>query len=217
MGINSKSVAAKERKNEKAAAEKAVKDAALEDAKWRDDGNPLAKKQAKKDEAEKKRLEALAKKKERDDMLQQENADIAAKQAKTNPIKVTRAQIAELNERRENIALGKDSKQEPVTHLTVPLEENVNRLAVDGVEARNIDEAIGALRVSEGPAVDKHPEKRMKAAYEDFENVRLPQLKSENPSMRLSQLKQMLRKEWQKHPDNPLNKAMAAAAAASRN
>ena len=45
MGINSKSVAAKERKNEKAAAEKAAKDAALEDAKWRDDGNPLAKKQ----------------------------------------------------------------------------------------------------------------------------------------------------------------------------
>ena len=45
MGINTKSVAAKERKNEKAAAEKAAKDAALEDAKWRDDGNPLAKKQ----------------------------------------------------------------------------------------------------------------------------------------------------------------------------
>ena len=45
MGINTKSVAAKERKNEKAAAEKAAKDAAIEDAKWRDDGNPLAKKQ----------------------------------------------------------------------------------------------------------------------------------------------------------------------------
>ena len=56
----------------------------------------------------------------------------------------------------------------------------------------------------------------MKAAFEDFETVRLAQLKSENPSMRLSQLKQMLRKEWQKHPDNPLNKALAAAAAASR-
>ena len=92
----------------------------------------------------------------------------------------------------------------------------LHRLAVDGVEARNIDEAIGALSVSDSPAVDKHPEKRMKAAYEDFENVRLPQLKSENPSMRLSQLKQMLRKEWQKHPDNPINRAMAAAAAASK-
>ena len=45
MGMNSKAVAAKERKNDKAAAEKAAKDAALEDAKWKDDGNPLAKKQ----------------------------------------------------------------------------------------------------------------------------------------------------------------------------
>ena len=172
--------------------------------------------QAKKEDAEKKRLEALAKKKERDDMLQAENADLLAKQSKANPIKVTRAQITELNERRENIALGK-KQPELETHLTAPLEENVNRLSVEGVEARNIEEAISALSVSDGPAIDRHPEKRMKAAFEEFENVRLPQLKSENPSMRLSQLKQLLRKEWQKHPDNPLNRAMAAAAAASRN
>ena len=45
MGMNSKAVAAKERKNEKAASEKSAKDAAMEDEKWRDDGNPLAKKQ----------------------------------------------------------------------------------------------------------------------------------------------------------------------------
>ena len=45
MGMNSKAVAAKERKNEKAASEKAARDAAMEDEKWRDDGNPLAKKQ----------------------------------------------------------------------------------------------------------------------------------------------------------------------------
>lgn len=45
MGINSKAAAAKERKDEKAASEKAAKEAAIEDAKWKDDGNPLAKKQ----------------------------------------------------------------------------------------------------------------------------------------------------------------------------
>ena len=67
------------------------------------------------------------------------------------------------------------------------------------------------LRLTDSsPSVDKHPEKRMKAAYEEFESVRLPQLKSENPNLRLSQLKQMLRKEWLKHPDNPLNKKLAA-------
>ena len=54
-------------------------------------------------------------------------------------------------------------------------------------------------------AVDMHPEKRVKAAYAAFEEIRLPVLKKENPNMRLSQLKQILKKEWQKSPDNPLN------------
>lgn len=53
--------------------------------------------------------------------------------------------------------------------------------------------------------IDKHPEKRLKAAYTAFENSNLPRLKQENPTLRLSQLKQMLRKEWLKSPQNPLN------------
>ena len=58
-------------------------------------------------------------------MAEAEAKEIVAKQSKANPVKVTRAQIAELEEKRENVALGR--KSEPVTHLTVPLEENVNR------------------------------------------------------------------------------------------
>ena len=50
----------------------------------------------------------------------------------------------------------------------------------------------------------------MKAAYEEFESERLPQLKIENPNLRLSQIKQLLRKEWMKHPKNPLNVKLAA-------
>lgn len=53
--------------------------------------------------------------------------------------------------------------------------------------------------------VDKHPEKRMKAAYTAFEEKRLAQLKEEQPTLRLSQLKQLIFKEWQKSPENPLN------------
>ena len=52
----------------------------------------------------------------------------------------------------------------------------------------------------------------MKAAYEEFGEERLPQLKEENPSLRLSQLKQMLFKEWQKHPKNPHPKKAQLAA-----
>ena len=60
------------------------------------------------------------------------------------------------------------------------------------------------------PEADKHPEKRMKAAYTKYEEDNLPRLKAENPNMRLSQLKQMLKKDWMKSPENPLNQRMAA-------
>ena len=91
---------------------------------------------------------------------------------------------------------------EPELEIT----ENVNRLQVDGEEARTMDEAIDILsKGGAGAAADKHPEKRMKAAYEDFEKSRLPALKLENPNLRLSQLKQLLRKEWMKSPQNPFN------------
>ena len=49
-----------------------------------------------------------------------------------------------------------------------------------------------------------HPEKRMKAAYKAYEDKNLPILKAENPNMRLSQLKQMLKKDWMKSPENPM-------------
>merc|ERR1719209_2819071 len=92
MGENSKAVEAREKKNEKAAKEKSAKEAAAEDAKWVDDDKNLAKKQNKKEEAERKRLEALAKKKERDDLLAEETQAIAPK-AKPPPAKMTQNQI----------------------------------------------------------------------------------------------------------------------------
>ena len=69
-----------------------------------------------------------------------------------------------------------------------------------------MSEAIKVLSIAQDEKVDKHPEKRMKAAYTEFEERRLEELKAENKSLKLSQLKQMIFKEWQKHPDNPLNK-----------
>lgn len=57
--------------------------------------------------------------------------------------------------------------------------------------------------------VDLHPEKRVKAAYQAYEERNLPILKAENPNLRLSQLKQMLRKDWMKSSENPLNQRNA--------
>ena len=48
----------------------------------------MTKKLAKKEEAERKRLEASAKKKERQDLADQEQAQIVSKLQKANPVKV---------------------------------------------------------------------------------------------------------------------------------
>lgn len=91
-----------------------------------------------------------------------------------------------------------------MTHTEKPLEENVNRLQVVGEEARSVEEAIAVLSLKE-PEVDRHPEKRLKAAFTAFEEANMPRIKSENPTLRMSQLKQILRKEWMRSPENPLN------------
>ena len=72
------------------------------------------------------------------------------------------------------------------------------------LEARTVDEAIAVLGVGKEPQ-DKHPERRMKVAYAAYEERELPRLKEENPNLRMSQLKQLLRKEWMKSPENPMN------------
>jgi len=180
--------------------EKRQKDA--DDAYWADDDKHVARKQQRKDDKEKKHAEAMRKKQEKQELFEQELASI--KPAKPQPDKkVTRAQITQNRAAVEAEAAALKKKEEtPVNEL--PLEENLNRLVIEG-DAHGVDEAIDILSKSSGPAVDMHPEKRVKAAYAAFEDVRLPQLKTENPNLRLSQLKQMLKKEWQKSPDNPLN------------
>jgi len=220
---NSKAAAARARKEEKSNAEKEKKAREIEDAKWKDDDKQLQKKQARKEDAEKKRLEALEKKKEREQLASQEEREIQAQAAKKGgqSQKMSRAQIREEAERREAVARGRAAGTKPNnetnTHLSQPLEENINRADIDTVEARTVDEALSVLSVKDTPEIEKHPEKRMKAAYEEFEQERLPQLKVENPTLRLSQLKQLLRKEWLKHPNNPLNLQLAALAAQKNN
>jgi len=60
------------------------------------------------------------------------------------------------------------------------------------------------------PEVDRHPERRMKAAFTAYEEANMARIKSENPTLRMSQLKQILRKEWMRSPENPLNQQMAS-------
>ena len=123
--------------------------------------------------------------------------------------KVTRAEIAETKSR-EKTSTGATALPRKLSEDT-PLMENPNLLlkqrSEDGHhDASTIDEAIALLSTPDS-ATEKHPEKRMKAAYTAFEERELPRLKEEFPNLRLSQLKQRLKKEWMKSPENPMNQS----------
>ncbi|KAF7260633.1 hypothetical protein EG68_02677 [Paragonimus skrjabini miyazakii] len=53
--------------------------------------------------------------------------------------------------------------------------------------------------------LDRHPERRLKAAYIAYEQKMMPIIREENPGLRTSQLKQMIYKKFQTAPENPKN------------
>ncbi|XP_039494666.2 coiled-coil domain-containing protein 124 [Drosophila santomea] len=208
MGINSKAVEARERKEatKKATQEKKTKEA--EDRLWRDDDKNLAKKQLRKDEEERKRAEAAKRKAEAKALLDQEMSSINT-QRKQPLAKINRQMILEEMEKKQRVIEAINEANKPVAARVVVqnhIEENLNRSMADTDVASNIDEALVVLSVNDSEE-DKHPEKRMRAAYKTFESNNLPRIKAENPSLRMSQWKQLLMKEWNKSPDNPFNQA----------
>uniref|UniRef100_A0A8D0GQ61 Coiled-coil domain containing 124 n=1 Tax=Sphenodon punctatus TaxID=8508 RepID=A0A8D0GQ61_SPHPU len=206
QGENTKSAAARARKAEAKAAADARRQQELEDAFWKDEDKHVMRKEQRKEEREKRRLEQLERKKELQRLLEEEDSRMKGKALKQAvPGKVTRAQIEDTL-RKEN----GDPVEKQKSHLEVPLEENINRQVLEEgtVEARTIEEAISVLSVAD-PS-DRHPERRMKAAFTAFEEANLPRVKQENPNMRLSQLKQLLKKEWMKSPENPMNQRHTA-------
>ncbi|GAB1864285.1 Coiled-coil domain-containing protein 124 [Camponotus japonicus] len=199
VGENSKAVAARARKAAAKEAESIKKAMEAEDKAWEDNDKQRLKKKQKQEELEKKRQQQLEKKAEAKALLEKEMANIKIG-GKQPASKVTRAEIVTITEKRNQVAMMKKEEE-------TPIEENLNRLTLEGETAHSIDEAISILSTKD-PELDRHPEKRMKAAYATFEEKMMPIIKEQNPTLRLSQLKQILRKEWMKSPENPLNQKL---------
>lgn len=197
-GENSKAAAAKARKSAVKEDQKSQKKKEEEEKYWKEDDKHVLRKLQRKEEQEKKKLSVADKKAEVKALLEQETASIKKIVKLPPPPKVTRAQIS------EQVSIKPEVKEKTETHLDAPLEENINRLLSTADEARTITEAI-ALLSTRDEEIDKHPEKRMKAAYAAYERRQLALLKESHPTLRLSQLKQLVFKEWQKSPENPLN------------
>ncbi|KAI9596352.1 hypothetical protein BDF19DRAFT_421881 [Syncephalis fuscata] len=200
FGENSKAAVGRERKAAQEAEKKSKKQAELdkkEEEKW----NKGAKKSGKKESEEEKRAARLAKKAELDALKVQEDKEIS---------KIKRATTGKnlrIEEKRNEKNLKKAEDLGKTVGTAIPV-----------FSADNLDDALDALEIidekSSRPggsgAPDRHVERRLKAAYAAYEERELPILKKENPSLRLTQLKQLLWKQWQKSPENPLNQASLA-------
>lgn len=82
------------------------------------------------------------------------------------------------------------------------------------LNATGIDNALDALSLTaaESTKIDKHPERRFKAAYAAFEERRLQEMEEDGSGqgLRQNQKKDRIRKEFERHPDNPFNQVNAS-------
>lgn len=159
VGENSKAAAAKERKAATKEQQTAKKKQQAEDEFWKDDNKHIARKQQRKvaqffrllysncvffqEDQDRKKEEAANRKAEAKALLEKEMVTVG-KPAKAAPAprKITRAEITQ-NAKPNQAPVKKDKVE---THLDTPLEENLNRITLDGEEARNISDAIILLK-----------------------------------------------------------------------
>uniref|UniRef100_A0A7S2JXS9 HMG box domain-containing protein n=1 Tax=Leptocylindrus danicus TaxID=163516 RepID=A0A7S2JXS9_9STRA len=150
-------------------------------------------------------------------------ADKKAKKAKADKLKREREQAEAQRKKQEaaaaaqegqyvdplmantNAMIGNmDDMDHPDTNGEGALVGRAANRAIAEMGASGIDAALGTLSVSGGKP-DAHPEKRMKAAYLEFEEKMLPIVKEEYPGLRLSQYKEKIFAMWKKSPENPMN------------
>ncbi|POM75744.1 Hypothetical protein PHPALM_7110 [Phytophthora palmivora] len=121
--------------------------------------------------------------------------------------KLTQAEMAALREAEAARTAGKPGKK--AIKFENNFQANRNRDQDEPTEARSLDAALDLLSVGDKD-LEKHPERRAKAAYKAFEEVMLPQVKEDYPGLKLSQYKHKLSEMWRRSPDNPLNQESLA-------
>lgn len=141
------------------------------------------------EDAEAKKLEAARKKAEKDALLAEEerNAPSKPKNAKAATKKTRGLDLAQLDD-------SDPSKASPA-------------LNASGIE--NALDALGLTADNKSDKVDRHPERRFKAAHAAYEARRLPEMEEEHKGLRRNQRVEMVRKEFEKSPENPFNQVSA--------
>jgi hypothetical protein len=85
--------------------------------------------------------------------------------------------------------------------------------ALPALSASGIDNALDALSLTaqSEAKIDRHPERRFKAAYAQFEERRLKEMEADGSGagLRMNQKKERIKKEFERSPENPFNQLAA--------
>jgi len=192
-GENTKKVAGNAKKAEAADAKKAAEQQKQEQAasqEWSKGSKDDSKKAA----AAEKAAEAARKKAEKDALLKEEEASLPSKPTGNKK-----------SAQKKNAA--------PSRGLDLGQLEGEDQ-PKGALNASGIDNALDALSIAGGSGssekIDRHPERRFKAAYAAYEERRLDEMKDEK-GLRRNQKVDQIRKEFEKHPENPFNQALAGS------
>lgn len=185
-GENTKKASGNAKKAEAAAQKAAVensKKAAVEDEEW----GKGAKSNAKKEAEAAKKAEQARKRAEKDAILagEEKEARAAPKNSKTAVKKTKGLNLSQLD------SVDPSSASSPALNAT------------------GVDNALDALSLTTDAAakIDKHPERRFKAAFAAFEERRLREMESDGTGagLRQNQKRERIRKEFEKSGENPFN------------
>ncbi len=144
------------------------------------------------EEAEAKKQEAARKKAEKDALLAAEEKDARStpKNAKSAVKKTKGLDLSSLDDEPSSST----SKANPALNAT-------------GID--NALDALSLTSVNPSEKIDRHPERRFKAAYAAYEARRMPELEEEHKGLRKKQREDMIRKEFERSPENPFNQVNA--------
>ncbi|CAG8493430.1 4825_t:CDS:2 [Acaulospora colombiana] len=197
-GENTKVSAARERKAAHQAEAQGKKQAEKE-RKEAEEWSVGAKDTSRKEAQKLKKEARLTKKNEAAQLLEKEEKELSRYKPK---LKITGE---------EKKAIKRTQKHEQITE---------ERREIPEYAASNIDDALDLLSLTTNPSpaisggsavlnnasnIERHPERRFKAALAAYEEREMPIIKQENPGLRYTQYRDIIFKNFQKSPENPFN------------
>ncbi|WFD02385.1 hypothetical protein MOBT1_001067 [Malassezia obtusa] len=194
--MNAKAVAGRARKAEAAdrkAAQAAEAREAEEERKWQQGAKG-------KSAADERREKEEAKARKREELKRLEAEDDAATPGKKSSGKQS-------NNTKPSARKGAPAGPNDLDDLDMQIASFSASNLDDALEAMNLvnERQDKASRGAAAGAIEKHPERRFKAAFEAYKERELPKAREEHPGLRLQQYNDLLYKQFQKSPANPFN------------